>query len=147
MSLLDALNEDLKKFLKEGDVEKANALRFLLSQIHNREIEKRGSGVKVLGDDDIIEVLQKEAKKRKEAIELFRKGNRDDLIKKEENELSLITSYLPQPATHEEIEAIVDKLQKEGFSDFNSLIRETMKLLKGRVDGKTVSEIIKKRLK
>lgn len=148
MLLQSRLNEDLKKALKAGDGNRAGVLRFLLAQIHNREIEKKGkTGESSLGEEEVIEVLQKEVKKRKEAAELFWKGNREDLASKEEMELKIVGEYLPPPLTREEIEAVVKTVVEQGFGDFNSVMRESMKILKGKVDGKTLAEIIREKQK
>ncbi len=148
MSVLAQLQEDLKKALKSGDEASVGLLRLLLAQIHNREIEKRSKGGgDVLSDEEVRDVLQKEVKKRKESITLFRQGKREDLAKKEEAEMALIAPYLPAAVTREEIEKVVDILKGSGFSDFPSLIREAMKQLKGRADGTLVSEVIRESLK
>lgn len=148
MSVLVQLQEDLKNALKSGDRDKAGLLRMVLSQMHNREIEKRSKGEEgMLSDEEVRDVLQKEMKKRKESVTLFRQGSREDLAKNEEAEMALIATYLPAAATREEVEKVVDALKASGLSDFPSLIREVMKQLKGRADGTLVSEIIREKLK
>ena len=140
------LREDLKTALLGGDKERAGVLRFLLAEIHNKEKEKQ-AGEQSLSEEEAISVLQKEMKKRKEAVELFKKGGRDDLIKKEEAEIAVIESYLPKQLTPAEIKAVIDKIFESGSKDFNSLMREAMKELKGRADGRVVSELVKEKLK
>lgn len=142
MSLLSRINEDLKKSFKEGNTSRVGVLRFILSELHNREIEKRSKGNSELTDEDVMSVLSKEVKKRSEAIELFKKGGREDLVSKEEGDLLIIREYLPPPATKEEIESFVAELKSGGITDFNCLIKETMRKFAGRADGKLVSEII-----
>ena len=95
-----------------------------------------------LGDEEVVTILQKEAKKRKDSIELFKQGNRDDLVEKEEADLKVIYEYLPQDLSREEIVAIVKDLKAKGVSDFSSLMKELMKVAKGRTDGKTVGDVI-----
>jgi len=133
--------------MKGGQKDRVGVLRFMLAGVQNAQKEK---GVKqpgeALTDEEAVAVLQKEAKRRKEAIELFRQGKRDDLVKKEEAELAMIYEYLPKELSAAEIEKMVDELKTQGFNDFNALMRETMKLVKGRTDGKTVGDIIKKKL-
>lgn len=148
MSLVDRLRDDLKTALKSGQVERLGVLRFLLSEIHNKEKDKQAKGEKpVLDYEETVAVLQKEAKKRREAIELFRRGGREDLVKKEEKELAVVQEYLPQSLTPEEIRTILEKLVSRGFKEFNSLMKEAMKELKGKADGRVVGELIKEILK
>src|SRR5579864_4378775 len=136
MTLVKKLNEDLKAAMKGGLTKRVGVLRFVLAGVQNAEKEKfaKQPGV-ALTDDEAVAVLQKEAKRRKGAIELFRQGKRDDLVKKEDAELAMIYEYIPKELTPTEIGAMVDELKAKGFNDFNSLMRETMKLAKGRSDG------------
>jgi uncharacterized protein YqeY len=147
MTLYEKLNEDVKAAMKSGDKSRLEVLRFVSSGLYNAQKEK---GVKQPGvgltDDETIAALQKEAKRRREAIELFKQGKRDDLVKKEEADLAIIGQYLPKEISAKEIEKIVDELKAKGTNDFNSLMRETMKLVKGRADGKAVGDVIKKKL-
>lgn len=150
MSFLDRLNEDIKTAMKSGNSEKVGVLRFLSAQIHNKEIEKRSiapdgqaSMAEALTDAEAIEVLRKEAKKRSESIVLFEKGGRIDLAEKEKKEMKMISEYLPQQLSREEVAAVVKRLRDGGLADFNSLIKESMKELKGRADGSLVSGVIK----
>ncbi len=145
MAFLERIRSDATAALKAGDQARADALRFSLAQIQNREIEKRGTGNKdPLTDDEVMDVLRKEVKKKRESIELFRKGGREDLATKEERELGYLQGYLPAEPTAEEIETIVRELRASGLNDFKSIIREAMKRLKGRADGKAVGAAIQK---
>ena len=138
----------MKDSLLKRDAEKTGVLRFLISLLQNREIEKRGTGqAPVLADDEIIEIFQREVKKRKEAIELFRKGGRPELADKETKELIFINEYLPPEMNREEIAVLVGELKNKGLNDFNSLMKEAAKATKGRADGKLVSEIVREILK
>lgn len=147
MALLQKLSDDVKTAMKGGQKERLEVLRFVLAGVQNAQKEKNAKQPEaVLTDDEAIVILQKEAKRRKEAIELFRQGKRDDLVVKEEAELAVIYEYIPKELSSAEIEKIIDDLKAKGFGDFNSLMRETMKIAKGRTDGKTVGDIIKKKL-
>lgn len=147
MGIHDELKGELTKSVKAHDRERVGTLRYLLSALHNREIEKRSSGQnETLLDEDVRAVLGKEAKRRTEAIELFRQGGRDDLAAREEKELQVIREYLPTPLTREEIEREVEALVGESSRDFPSVMREAMGRMKGRADGALVGEIIKKKL-
>ncbi|MEK7547018.1 MAG: GatB/YqeY domain-containing protein [Patescibacteria group bacterium] len=144
----EKLSTDLKNSLLKGNSEKTNVLRFLISLLHNREIEKRGTGqAPSLTDEESIEILQREVKKRKEAIELFQKGGRPELAEKEIKELAFINEYLPPQMSRGEITALVAGLKNKGFADFNSLMKEAVKTTKGRADGKLVSEVVREIIK
>lgn len=147
MTVREKLELDLKGAQKKGEQARVDTLRLLLSELHNREIEKHGKGGgDELTDEEALAVLKREAKKRKEAIELFRRGNRNDLAEKEEGELSILAAYLPAEMSRGEIEAVVNALIAEGHKDFNGLMKEAMARLRGRADGRAVSEVIKGKL-
>ena len=147
MSLLLTISQDLKEAMKSKDSEKTDVLRFLLAQVQNRSIEKRGNGEKEdLTDEEVVKVFQKEVKKRREAIELFRKSSRDDLVQKELRELKCFEGYLPQELSREEISKAVEKVIASGEKDFGVLMKEAMKELKGQADGKVVSELVREKL-
>lgn len=143
MSLVEKIKENIAAALKGGEKERAGVLRLLLSELNNKQKEKFGGNPKPLTDEDALAVLKKEVKKRKEAIELFRKGNREDLAKKDEAELKIIGEYLPPEISSQEIKAVVERLFAAGNKEFNTLMRETMKELAGQADGKVVSGIVK----
>ncbi len=147
MTLLERISNDIKIAMKSGDRARVDALRFALAGVQGAEKEKyaKQPGV-ALSDDEAVAVLQKDIKRRREAIELFKKGNRPDLVKKEEADLAIIGEYVPKELSMEEIEKVIDDVRVKGASDFNSLMRDAMKELKGRADGKIVGEIIKRKL-
>ena len=147
MAIYANLNDDLKAAMKVGDKARLEVLRFVLSGVNSAKKDKEAKtpGAE-LSDDEVTAILQKEAKRRKEAVELFRQGKRDDLVAKEEADLAVIYGYLPKELSNDELGTIVDDLKAKGFADFNALMRETMKVVKGRADGKTVGEIIKAKL-
>lgn len=146
MPLKEKINSEIKEAMKAGAGDKLSLLRGLLASIHNQEIQKKTSGnADPISDEEILQVLQKEAKKRKEAAELMRSGGREDLAEKEEAEMKMIQEYLPAQMSEEEIRGVVEKLFAAGNSEFNTLIKESMKELKGRADGQTVSRIVKEK--
>jgi uncharacterized protein YqeY len=116
-----------------------------LAQIHNREIEK-GKEV-ALTEEEVLDVLRKEAKKRDEALALFEQGGREDLVEKERKEREGIMRYLPALLDKGAIGGVIDELLSQGIKDFPSLMREAMARLKGRADGKTVRAVIEEKLK
>ncbi len=146
------ITDDLKIAMKSGNNFEVGVLRMTIAALHNKEIEKKGKGLEaVLSDDEVIEVLTREAKKRKEAAELYVKGNRNDLAEKETKELEIIKKYLPEQMNQEEIEkivkaAIISTGAKE-IKEFGKVMAEAMKDLKGRADASLVSEIVKSKLK
>jgi len=145
MALFEKLNEDMRSAMKSGDKGRLEILRFLVAGVQSAQKEKSAKSPDMLTDEEVVAVLQKEAKRRKEAAELFRQGKRDDLVKKEEAALAVIYEYIPKELSVEEIGKIVDALRAQGTNDFNALMRETMKAVKGRADGKTVGDVIKKK--
>lgn len=150
MDLKEKLSSDVVQALKNKDALSLETLRFLLASIHNREIEKRTkSGSDALIDEEVLEVLVKEAKKRKEAAALYERGGRDDLVQKELAELKIIQKYLPAELGEEEILKIVREIigkSDAAQKDFGKTMGEIMKVLKGKVDAARVSEIVKKEL-
>lgn len=146
-SLIERLKNDIKNSQKTGDGARLNVLRMLSAQIHNREIEKFGGGDKnSLTDEEIIQVIQKEVKKRKEAVELFIKGGRKDIAEKEEKEIAVLNDYLPPAATRTEMERAVEEAIKEGAKDMGSIMKNAGAKLSGRADGKELSQIVKQKL-
>jgi hypothetical protein len=151
MNLHLKINEDLKTAMRDGNQFIVDVLRFLLSALHNKEIEKKGKGLEPgLLDNEIIEVLTKEAKKRKEAVEIYQKGGREDLVHKENQELEVIKKYLPEELSREEIEKIViGIIKKVGATEmryFGRVMKEAASELKGKAEASVIIEIVKKNL-
>ncbi|MDP2704738.1 MAG: GatB/YqeY domain-containing protein [bacterium] len=151
MTLKEKLQNDLKETLKSGDTEKRDTLRLLLSAVSNREIENKGRGKEgALTDEEVVEVLGKEAKKRKESIEAYTKGGRADLVEKEEKELQAIKAYLPEELGEEEIVNIVHEaiqvIRPESMKDFGKVMGEVAKRTKGRADNAKVSKLVKEKM-
>lgn len=145
----DTIKNDLIAALKERDEVKVSTLRMVQAAIKNKEIElkKREQG---LNDEELMDVLAKEAKKRKDAMEAYQKGKRDDLVKKESTELAIIESYLPKKLTEEEIKRevaiVIDETGANNIKDMGKVIGTLMARHKGKVDGTQASEIVKKML-
>ncbi len=149
--LYEKINEELKVAMKAGDEFKTGLFRMISAAIHNKEIENKGKGKdEKLTDDEIIEVLTREAKKRKEAGDIFIKGGRTDLAGKEMAEFEVVKQYLPEQLGEAEIEKIVlEAVKKTGASDqknFGKVMAEAMKELKGKADASLVSRILKSKL-
>ena len=150
-SLQDRIVSDTQNALRGKDALRLETLRLLSAAIHNREIEKRAkSGDREFSDEEVLEVVQREAKKRKEAAELYTKGGRGDLAQKELSEFAILKAYLPDEASQEEIRAIVAEAIKKtgalGANDFGRVMGEVMKKLKGRADGAAVGASIRSQL-
>lgn len=140
------IQSDLNQALKNKKETEVSTLRLLLSEIHNQEIAKQAE----LTKEDIIKVIQREVKKRKESIEAYQKGKRDDLVAKEKQELEILNKYLPQQLSSQELETIIQSVIKEtgasGMADFGKVMGAVMARVKGQADGKEVGELIKKAL-
>lgn len=147
MPLQERLIADLKEAMKAGKTELVGVLRMISAAIQNRQIEK-GKDSK-LSEEDILQIFIKEAKKRKEAAEAFKKGGRLELAQKEQNELLIIEAYLPKQMSREELVAAVEKIlfSLSDKSNFGLVMKELMKELKGKADAKLISEIVKEKLR
>ena len=148
MPLIDKIRHDLNQALKSSNEEVVRTLRFLLSEVHNLTVakyppEKGGLPEGGLPDQDIIAVIQKLVKTHKESIEAFKKGQREDLVKKEEAELEILNHYLPRQLSYEEIRKKVEECQKMGIKDFGQMMREVMAKVKGQAEGGEVAKIVK----
>jgi len=146
MSLYDDIILDLKKSIKEQDKGRLSVLRGLKSAIKNKQVELREE----LTDDQIRGVLSSEIKKRKEAIEKFGQGLRQDLVEKEEEELRILSSYLPPQLSAEEIKGVVtqaiEEISASGPKDLGKVMKSVMPKLAGRADGREVNRIARELL-
>ncbi len=146
MSLLKKLQEEMKSAMKSGDKERLATIRMLISEIKKVQIDTK----KELSDEEIIKILQKYAKQRKDSIEQYRKAGREDLAEKEERELKIVQEFLPQPLTEEEIQKIVEEVIKEtgasSMKDMGKVMKIVMEKTQGRAEGSVVSKIVKEKL-
>ncbi|EKD84866.1 MAG: hypothetical protein ACD_38C00148G0015 [uncultured bacterium] len=144
--LLGTIQTDLKNAQLARDEVKVSALRMLLSEIHNMNIQKGGE----LSDAEVVSIVQREVKKRKEAAAGFRSGDREASAKKEEAELEVLMVYLPaQLSTEELTKIIVESINETGavsISDMGKVIGSVMGKVAGRADGGTVSALVKEKL-
>jgi uncharacterized protein len=143
MSFLQKLDDDLKIALKASDSLKVSVLRMTKAALKNRQIEKRGD----LSEEEILAVLSTLAKQRRESIEQFSQGGREDLAEKERLELIILQSYLPEQISPEELDVIINEAIKEtsakGAKDMGKVIRLVMSRTKSAADGKMVSQRVK----
>lgn len=146
--LFSKIQNDLKTALKGKNQETISVLRMLISEIKNEEIAKKKRGK--LEDQEILQVVSRQVRRYKDSIESYRQGGREDLIKKEERELKILQSYLPEQMSKEELEKIISeavaKTNASGPSDFGKVMGAVMKQVKGKADGKVVSEMVKTKL-
>ena len=142
MSLKERLEEDQKAALRSGEQLRLSVLRLLRSAIHYAEVERGGP----LEDDDVLTVISRQVKQRRESIEEFRKGQRPDLVEKEEAELAILQGYLPAQASREELESIAQQVISEvgarGGQDMGKVMPQVMARLRGRADGRLVSQVV-----
>ncbi|MEA3355075.1 MAG: GatB/YqeY domain-containing protein [Patescibacteria group bacterium] len=128
--------------MKGKNAGKVLVLRSLVAGLKNGQIEKKAK----LTDDEENKIIKKEAKKRKDAILMYKKANRAELVKKEEAELEIIKAYLPKEMSLKEVEKIVKEMKENGKlgADFGSSMKSVMAKLGGKVGGKVVAEAVKK---
>jgi len=150
MSIKEKILEDLKAAMKAKKKDELRVLRSLKSKILEKEISERKGGEGTITDEQVIEVLMKAAKQRKESIDQFGEGGRGDLVEKEEAELEIIESYLPEMMSDDEVrEAVKNQIDKMGAStmaDMGKVMGVMMGRLKGKAEGSVVSRIVKEEL-
>jgi uncharacterized protein YqeY len=148
MSLKEKLNDDMKQAMKDKDAGKLrlSVIRMVRANIKNVEIDRK----KELTEEEVLDVLAKEVKMRRDSMEEFRKGNRPDLVENLEKEVAVLMEYLPQQMSEEEVRAIVAATVKEtGAStakEMGKVMAALMPKVKGRADGKLVNTIVKEML-
>lgn len=145
MSLLEKIEQDLPKAQKGKKELELSTLRLLKTALKNAEIAKRPTK---LSENDEIRVIHNEAKKHLDSIEMFQRGNRQDLVEREEKELKIIRRYLPKEMSDKELLAVVEKIISasgaQGVQDSGRVTGAVMKEIRGRADGKRVEEMVKK---
>ncbi|MCI0408778.1 MAG: GatB/YqeY domain-containing protein [Acidobacteria bacterium] len=144
--LRERLADDLRGALKSGDRLKTSVLRLLSSLIKNREVEKRGE----LDEQEIIQAVVASCKLRKEAIEQYQKGGRQDLVEKEQAELKLLEAYLPLPMSPQELREKVNEAvaaaSATSIKDMGKVMALLMPQISGRADGKVASQMVREAL-
>ncbi|MCS6837356.1 MAG: GatB/YqeY domain-containing protein [Bdellovibrionaceae bacterium] len=142
-----AITEQMKQAMKNKDQITLDALRLLQAAIKNREIELRPNPIT---DEEILQVIRRLVKQRKEAIEQFLAGGRPDLAEKEKKELSLLETFLPQTLSPEQTEKLVDQviaeLQAKSIKDMGPVIKAVIAKAQGACDNKLISELVRSKL-
>lgn len=146
MSLIAGIEGELKDAMKAGDAERRDALRLILNALRAAEKELQ----RPLKDDEELQVLQRERKRRHEAAEAFRSGGREEQAQKEERELEILEEFMPEPLSDEELEEIVDDVIAEvgatSMGDFGRVMADVMPQVAGRADGTAVSQLVREKL-
>lgn len=146
MSLKERLSQDLKEAMKSKNETKVRTIRLLIAAIKNFEVEKMDQAT----DEEVLQIMSKEVKKRLESIEMYRQAKREDLAIEEENELKIIKSYMPEQMNEEQIRELVRKLiQQHNLSspkDVGTAMKLIMPQVKGKADGKLVNKIVQELL-
>ena len=147
MSLQDRLSQEIKAAMLAKDADRLSALRMLKSTMGYVQIEKK---TEALPDADVVAIVQKEVKKRRDSIEQFEKGGRAELAAKEKAEITVLESFLPKALPAEELEALVratiQELGATGKKDMGPVIKAVQAKAAGRADGKTISSLVGKLL-
>jgi uncharacterized protein YqeY len=142
MGLKEQLAEDLKVAMRAKDENRLNAIRTLKAAIANFELAQPKD--KPITEADLLGVVEKQVKQRRESIELYEKGNRLDLVAKEKAELAFLEAYLPRQLSRDEIKAEVEAIIAAlGTKEFPKVMKQAAAQLKGRADGKTVNEVVR----
>jgi uncharacterized protein YqeY len=166
MSLKDQLMQDLKQAMKSGQETRKATIRMLRSAVNQAELEKRSAYINAeqkkgtdiesltlnddqftLTDDEVLAVIQKQAKQRRDSIAEYQKGGRDDLVAAEEAELVILEAYLPRQMARDEVTEVARQAAAElGISDMSgmgALMKHLMTELKGKADGRMVNEVVR----
>jgi len=141
-ALLDRLQSDLTTARKSGDKARTLLLGTTISEVRNRAIELRRD----LTDDDVIEVIRRGIKKRRESIEMYGKGGRADLAEKERVEVDMLGNYLPPSVSDDELRAAVRAAIEGGAKNIGAVMGRVMPQFKGRAEGGAISAIAKEEL-
>jgi uncharacterized protein len=146
MSLITQLEDELKQAMVARDADRRNALRLILDSLRSAEKELQ----RPLHDDEELQVLQRERKRRQEAAEAFRGGGREEQAQAEERELAVLQEFMPEPLSEDELEEIVDDAIAEvgatSMRDIGRVMADVMPQVAGRADGSAVSQLVREKL-
>lgn len=146
MSLIEQLQQDMKSALKNKEKEKLATIRLVRAAIKRAEIDNQGP----LNEDQVLDVILREVKQRREAIQEYEKANRQDLVEKEKAQLAVLESYLPKQLTEEELEQLlretIEELGVTSKKEIGKVMKTVMPKVKGRADGKVVNQLAQKLL-
>ena len=144
MSLKDKLMEEFKSSMRNKDTIRKNTVTMVRAAIKQREVDERIE----LGDEEVLEIISKQLKEKKMAIEEFRRGNRQDLVDLTEAEMSILLEYLPKQLSEEEVEQIVretiDEIGATSLKEIGIIMKTVMPKVKGRADGNMINQAVRK---
>ena len=148
MSLKEQLANDLADALRQGDDTRKSTIRMLMSAISTEEVA--GAERRELGDDEVLKVVARQVKQRRDSIEEFEKAGREDLAQKEAAELQILRAYMPEQAGREEIEAearkVIDEIGATGLQDKGKVMQAIMPRLAGRAEGRDINDVVTQQL-
>jgi len=140
------IEQQAKDALKAGDQLKLSTLRFLLAALQNEEIAKK----RELSDEEVVALVQRQVKQHRESIEAFSKGGRSDLASKEEEELKILNTFVPQQLSDDElgkiVQEVINSFTESDQKNFGKVMGAVMAKVKGKADGGKVSKIVKETL-
>ena len=140
--LKQKLTDDLKQAMRDGDTVKRSVIRLALAAIKNAEIARQTT----LEDADILGIIAKEVRQRKESIEAFKQGERQELAAQEEAEMAILEQYLPKQMSREEVMAearkVIAEVGAQGLSDKGKVMPQLIAKLKGKADGREINEVV-----
>lgn len=146
MNLLERINQEMKAAMKEKDKDKLSTIRLLKSSIKKVEIDLQ----RPLTDDEVMDVILREIKQRRDSVAEYEKAGRDDLAEKEKKELAVLQAYLPEPLSPDELRTIIKQtIQEIGASskaDMGKVMGAVLTKVKGRADGRTVNQLVQQEL-
>jgi len=150
MNLKDQLNGDLRDAMRSGDDVRKSTLRMLITAVRNAEIPPEGADISAsrldLDDEGVLNVVRKEVKQRRDSIDLYTRASRSDLAAKEEAEVAVLSTYLPQQMTKPEIEAvartIIERLGASGPADKGKVMPAVMAELRGKAEGRDINAVV-----
>lgn len=146
MSLLEQLDQDMKSALKNKEKTKLSVIRMLRSSIKKEEIDKRHA----LNDDEVLEVIVREIKQRKDSLSQYENAGREDLAQKEKEEIEILESYLPEQLSEEEVRSLVQQVIQEvgatSKADMGKVMGAIMPKVKGKADGRVINRLVQELL-
>jgi uncharacterized protein YqeY len=141
-TLKQKLTDDLRKAIRDRDKLRSSVIRLVMAAIKNAEIAKQAT----LDEADILGIIAKEVRQRKESIEAFKQGNRQDLVAQEEAEMAILKEYLPEQISRDEIIAaarkVIDEVGAQGPGDKGKVMGKLIPQLKGRADGREINAVV-----
>jgi hypothetical protein len=146
MSLVDRLDQDMKQAMRDKDKARLSVIRMVRSALKNKEIDQR----RPLSEDEVLDVLNREVKQRRDSLQEFEKANRPDLVEGVKQELNILAEYLPEPLSEGELETLIrDTIKETGAvskADMGKVMGALMPKVKGKADGKIVNQMVQRLL-